>query len=444
MVTLTVIMWLALMATTTTAAMLLPKPVKGGIIPLACAALFLVLQDAPGVVRLIASTFFLLTVMKAWSVMERPKPKLALLDWLYFWAVWPGFDLESFGRRETANPSTAKFFSSGLCWLVTGACAFAATAYFWEILPTPLRSWIAIFSLLSLIHFGISGILLTFLRMQGRPVEPLFVFPFQSRTLMEFWTRRWNMAFVEMGRRLFQPRLNRFVGRRAAVYGLFIISAVLHELAISYPSRGGYGLPSLYFLVTLVGILIERKWRIKSRTWTALWILLPLPLLFHVPFHNVFISPMMSAANELLHRWTLETYLGILLWILPLAQLLVLAASIQVPTKLNWKTELQLLNPFNRKLMWVYGGFIVSCILGFAIMTALLHQEFITGGKTQAVLAAFMCIFWVQRLLVDRFYFSDEDWPDELNMRIGHSLLNALFLFLAISYGLTCAWCIIR
>ena len=146
--------------------------------------------------------------------------------------------------------------------------------------------------------------------------------------------------------------------------------------------------------------------------------------------------------NELLQRWTLETYLSILLWLLPLAQLLVLAASIQVPTKLNWKTELQVLSPFNRKLMWVYGGFIVSCILAFAIMTALLHNEFLAGGKTQAVLAAFMCLFWVQRLVVDRFYFANEDWPDELPMRIGHSLLNALFLFLAISYGLTCAWCI--
>ncbi|HLO98790.1 MAG TPA: MBOAT family protein, partial [Fimbriimonas sp.] len=442
--TFTVIMCLVLIVATTTAAMLLPKPIRAPWIPIACAALFLLLRDVPGVVRLVASTFFLLTIMKAWSVLERPKHKVSSLDWFYFWTIWPGFDLESFERREQAHASTAKYFSSGLCWAVTGVCTFVATAYFWDLIPIGVRSWIAIFSLLSIIHFGISGILLTLLRMQGRPVKPLFMFPFQSKTLMEFWTRRWNMAFVEMGRRLFQPRLNRIVGRKNAVFGIFIISAGLHELAISYPSRGGYGLPSLYFLLTLVGILVERKLRIRSRLWTAIWILLPLPLLFHIPFHQTFISPMMVAVHDLLHKWTLETYLGILLWVLPLAQLLVLAASIQVPIKLNWKSELQLLNPFNRKLMWVYGGFIVSCILGFSIITAVLHNEFLEGGKTQAVLAAFMCLFWVQRLLVDRFYFSDEDWPSELNMRVGHSLLNALFLFLAISYGLTCAWSLWR
>ena len=41
----------------------------------------------------------------------------------------------------------------------------------------------------------------------------------------------------------------------------------------------------------------------------------------------------------------------------------ILAASLQVPTVMNWKEELARLQEFNRKLFWVYGAFIVLTII---------------------------------------------------------------------------------
>lgn len=437
-----VVIWALLLSAGFALALKSNRPNLGTVLPIGGILAFVVFASVAPPLRLLASTYLLLILMKAWAVADRPRPKLSPFDWLIFWFVWPGFDSESFERRSEPSASTSDFFKSGLKWAITGVCALLGTAYFWSSIPEWLGPWFAIFELLMIIHFGVSGLMLGTLRMMKRPVEPLFVFPFQSQTLMEFWTRRWNMAFVEMGRRLFQPRLSKLVGRKASIFGLFAISGILHELAISYPSGGGYGLPFLYFVITVIGVLIERKLKIRSKLWTTAWILIPLPLLFTDAFRQTFIAPMMNWAHQTLHTYPLETYLGLLLWVLPLAQLVVLGASFQVPKRLEWATDLQQLNPFNRKLMWVYGGFIASCIVFFALMTLILHSEFLVGGKTQAVLASFMCLFWVQRLLVDRFYFKHDDWPQGLDMQVGHALLNALFVFLAISYGLTAAWSI--
>src|SRR5260221_553933 len=58
--------------------------------------------------------------------------------------------------------------------------------------------------------------------------------------------RRWNLAFVEMDRALFLKPLARKLGTRAAVFGVFIISGLFHEVAISFPVNHGWGMPLLY------------------------------------------------------------------------------------------------------------------------------------------------------------------------------------------------------
>src|SRR5262249_21078883 len=88
--------------------------------------------------------------------------------------------------------------------------------------------------------------------------------------------------------------LSGVTGKRIATVAAFLASGVLHELAISVPVLAGFGGPSLYFLIHGVLVLIERAlerrgmgvatWGWASQVWVLGWLVAPLPILFHQPF----------------------------------------------------------------------------------------------------------------------------------------------------------------
>jgi len=131
---------------------------------------------------------------------------------------------------------------------------------------------------------------------------------------------------------------------------------------------------------------------------------------------------------------SIEHLLSLALWLAGLGHFCVLLASIQVPARLGWKEDLSKLTRFNRKLMWVYSGFTVLTIAAFGTMTLVLHAELLRGDRAAIALAAFIAIYWTSRLLVDFFYYENEDWPTGPGFVIGHILLNTLFLALALTY----------
>ena len=117
--------------------------------------------------------------------------------------------------------------------------------------------------------------------------------PVAARSLGEFWGRRWNLAFSAVAReRIFKPLARRW-GAGWGVIATFAFSALVHDLLISVPAGGGYGLPSLYFLLQGALVLVERRWRIENRAWTLFWLLAPAPLLFHPPFIRAFLTPIL-------------------------------------------------------------------------------------------------------------------------------------------------------
>jgi len=135
-----------------------------------------------------------------------------------------------------------------------------------------------------------------------------------------------------------------------------------------------------------------------------------------------------------------QQFFDIDLWVVGGAHFVILFASFQVPYRLGWKQDLQQLIPFNRKLLWVQGGFTVLTILAFGTLTLLLHAELLRGDRAALGLAGFIAIYWTARILVDALYFSHADWPRGTAFIVGHTLLTLLFFMLAASYTGLFVW----
>lgn len=151
-------------------------------------------------------------------------------------------------------------------------------------------------------HFGLFDLLTGLWRGLGVDCPKLFRAPIQSRSLEEFWSRRWNIAFSEMAAiAVFRPTKTP-LGNTGARTLAFLFSGLLHELAISVPVRAGYGLPFAYFVLHALAMRLEalpfirgrlQRSRVFAHFWTAAWVVLPAPLLFHWPFCREILLPLL-------------------------------------------------------------------------------------------------------------------------------------------------------
>ena len=136
----------------------------------------------------------------------------------------------------------------------------------------------------------------------------------------------------------------------------------------------------------------------------------------------------------------IEEWMSLALWLAGAGHFCVLIASFQVPYQLRWKEDLAKLTSFNRKLMWVHGGFAVYTIIAFGTMSLLLHDEILRGDRAALALAFFIGLYWLLRIIVDFTYYSHRDWPDGMAFRVGHVLLISLFVLLSGSYLSVAFW----
>ena len=152
--------------------------------------------------------------------------------------------------------------------------------------------------LVLMLHFGTFALLSVLWRTAGFDAQPLMNRPVSATSLADFWGRRWNTAFHMLAHRLaFRPLLGR-VGLPGAVLGTFFLSGLIHDLIISLPARGGYGLPTAYFGIQGLGVLMERRAG-RGRLLTVLFTLAPLFLLFHPPFITRVILPFLAAIRAI-------------------------------------------------------------------------------------------------------------------------------------------------
>ena len=113
----------------------------------------------------------------------------------------------------------------------------------------------------------------------------------------------------------------------------------------------------------------------------------------------------------------------------------ILAASVQVPTIMNWKEELAKLHDFNRKLFWVYGVFIVLTIASFGVITLINAQDLTNGTPLARSIAGFIALFWTARLVVQCFVFDAKPFLTSRWRWLGYHTLTAAFIYFAGLYG---------
>ncbi len=210
--------------------------------------------------------------------------------------LWPGMDAAAFLDR-TRRPSPP---SAGE-WLFAAAKTAFGAALVWFAAPLAtaplLKGWIGLVGVIFILHFGTFHLASLAWRRAGVQAEPIMRAPILSSSLGELWGKRWNLGFRDIAHELifapFAPRL----GSAGAAFAVFIASGLVHELVISVPAGGGYGLPTAYFAVQGLGVLAERKLRFTSRIFAIFVAAGPAFWLFHPPFvRNVFL-PFLEAIS---------------------------------------------------------------------------------------------------------------------------------------------------
>lgn len=371
-----------------------------------------------------------------------------LVDELLFRFIWPGMCEKPLRQRVPPGDADGALFVRGYLALLLGCGLLVAIALTSPYIPDFYTGLFGLLPLFLIVHLGYATILTALLRLSNRPVAPLFEAPFRSATLHDFWSRRWNLPFVEMNRAiLFRPLATRF-GARIAVLLTFVFSGLLHELGITYPAGSGFGAPTIYFtlhgLLVLVessrGPLMQRIPRPLRQAWVWIWVIGALPLLFPAGFRATLIVPFYRALQAYLTTYSTGEYLSLLLLLAGLGHFLVLVAAIQVPYRLGWSADLAKLRPFNRKIMWNYGFFIFTLIIAFGVETLLFRDAMVAGVPSALGLAWLIAGFWSLRLIVDYFYFEHSDWPGGPTFIVGHALLNSLFAFLVVAYASVILW----
>ncbi|MEX1042946.1 MAG: membrane bound O-acyl transferase family-domain-containing protein [Pirellulaceae bacterium] len=229
---------------------------------------------------------------------------------LAYLLAWPGMDVDAFlnaANRPVQPPSVGEWLFAafkpilGLTIFGVAIWLSAQGGHPWWV------GWAAILGIAFMLNFGLFHLLACFWKTKGLRAVPIMDWPILATSLTQFWGKRWNRAFRDLTHQfLFRPLAPR-VGPVWAMLAGFLVSGLVHDLVISIPAGGGYGWPTLYFLIQGGGVLLERSWlgrRIGlgggaiGWTYAALLLLLPVGMLFHAPFVEGVIAPMVPGGSQ--------------------------------------------------------------------------------------------------------------------------------------------------
>jgi len=227
---------------------------------------------------------------------------------LAYLVAWPGMDAESF--LDSSQPERPRLQE----WLWAALKTAFGVLLLWLVarrIPADqalLRGWIGLFGIIFLLHFGSFHLIALFWQAMGISAEPIMAKPILSKTPSEFWGKRWNLGFRQLAYDFIFRPLHKQIGVAAAGLLIFAASGLIHDLVISLPARGGYGLPTGYFILQGLGVTLERsdlgkqlglQRGVMARIFAMVVTATPAFWLFHPPFVLRVIIPFMQAIHSL-------------------------------------------------------------------------------------------------------------------------------------------------
>jgi alginate O-acetyltransferase complex protein AlgI len=246
-----------------------------------------------------------------WLTWWRARSRFAHPAWrsVAYLLAWPGMDADAFlDPGQLVPPAAPAVWLWATFETILGATLLWVVARSVPVGQPLLRGWVGMVGLIMLLHFGTFQMVALLWQSVGVKAEPIMSTPLRSTSLGEFWGKRWNLGFRQLAHELIFRPLYRGLGAGTAGFLVFAVSGMIHELVISLPARGGYGLPTLYFLLQGAGVMVERSRLGKRiglgqgvRGWCFMLVILAIPAfgLFHPWFVLRVILPFMRAIHAL-------------------------------------------------------------------------------------------------------------------------------------------------
>ena len=165
--------------------------------------------------------------------------------------------------RPVAKPASLE-------WLSASVKLLLGIFTLWELAPMigeghpVLASWVGMLGIILVLHFGLFHLLALAWRSLGVAAEPIMRSPASATSLSAFWSKHWNRGFNQLAHDLIFRNTFRRLGVGPAIMLVFLVSGLVHDLVISLPAGACFGLPTAYFLLQGVGVMIERSRRGRS------------------------------------------------------------------------------------------------------------------------------------------------------------------------------------
>ncbi|MGY3214206.1 MBOAT family protein [Mucilaginibacter sp. HD30] len=275
---------------------------------LCVSAMWLVFRLEHPVIKMLAIIITTFTAMKMVVVAEsyRNKPfKLSFFQWLAFTAGWAGMQPKAFETVFSKNlPGGGLLINQGVIRILIGLLLITLAHLTTDLAGNTqiITNGLLLVGLSLILHFGILTVSAGLWRFFGADTYLLFRQPAKSNSLAEFWGRRWNLAFIEMLSIAVLRPFKTKIGNTTAVLVSFLLSGLLHEIAITLPVNAGFGGPTIYFIIQGIAVVAEKKMeeqnialsknKLLAKLWLLFWLIVPIRFLFPDAFIEQIVRPL--------------------------------------------------------------------------------------------------------------------------------------------------------
>jgi alginate O-acetyltransferase complex protein AlgI len=248
-----------------------------------------------------------------WATWQHAGVRSSLPRHLGYLFAWPGMN-----AREFLDPSRTVDRPHAIEWIA----AFAKIAFglVLALVIAPLladagahrlaTAWVGLSGIGFAVFLGAFHVASVAWRAAGVDAPVQWRWPILAASPSDFWSRRWNRAFRRLGHDyVFRPLAPR-IGVGPSMTAVFLCSGLLHELVVSAPTGGGWGLPTAYFLLQALSIAVEksrpgRRLGLDRRPagWCFGFLTVAIGagfLLFHPRFMDVVVLPGLDALRALM------------------------------------------------------------------------------------------------------------------------------------------------